>query len=141
MWKKRSTPKEGFEVKRFWPTLLAGIAFGALTTLTGLGGGVLIIPLLITVFHLSYEEALPSSLLLIFLISLSSFVLQFFKRGSEGMKRGDILFLFIGTLLASVLVKKLTAKIPAKWNDLGRRVVFTLVVLYSFIAIGQKVLM
>nr|BDT29017.1 TSUP family transporter [Bacteriovorax sp. HI3] len=140
VWKKKSSAKRGVEVKTFWPVIFSGIIFGALTTLTGLGGGVLIIPLLINFFHLSYEEALPSSLLLIFLISLSSFVMQLLKKGSGGVRGIDIFFLFIGTVLASLVVKKIMGKIPAKWSELGRRVVFTLVVLYSFMAIGQKVL-
>jgi uncharacterized membrane protein YfcA len=56
--------------------LIIGLFLGLVTTLTGLGGGVLLIPLLLYVFGLTYEEALPTSLASILLISLSALLIQ-----------------------------------------------------------------
>lgn len=119
-------------------SIVLGIFFGALTTLTGLGGGALIIPLLISQFQFSYQEALPSSLLLIFLVSLGSFGMQLITRG-QSLSLMNVLSLTIGIILAIVLSRHLSKKIPAETLNRVRKVVFTLVVFYSLISLGVKI--
>ena len=64
------------DTKVVFKALLAGAFLGLITTLTGLGGGVFLVPVLIKFFGKSYQEALPTSLATILLISMTSFIFQ-----------------------------------------------------------------
>ena len=55
-----------------WLSMIVGFFLGALTTFTGLGGGVLMLPILIGLYHFSQEQAVATSL---FTVGLSSSVL------------------------------------------------------------------
>ena len=124
---------------RFWgKSVLWGVFFGALTTLTGLGGGALVVPLLISQFYFSYEEAVPSSLLLIFLISTLSFGIQMTQKEFM-LGWSDIVALIIGIGLSIFISKKVSQKMSKETFDSLRKVVFTIVVFYSLISIGVNV--
>lgn len=107
-----------------------GLFLGLITTLTGLGGGVLLVPILIRGFGKSYEEALPTSLATIFLISLISFILQI-KIGLELITSFEIGLIAIGALTAFFVLKLVLRRIHISKIESFRKIVFTLVTLYS----------
>src|SRR5690606_27676985 len=119
--------------------LVAGTVLGLLTTLTGLGGGVVLIPVLIRVFGKSYEEALPTSLGTVLVISLSSFLMQF-----SGVKDiasiNEIIYLGIGSFLSFFLLKIGIKKLSKETIGITRQITFSLVAVYSVTSVIIKAL-
>lgn len=110
--------------------ILTGLFLGVVTTLTGLGGGVLLIPLLMRVFGKSYDEALPSSLASILFISLGSFLIQMDSVASlVGSK--DVALMFVGSITSYFSLKFILKKISEERILLFRKSVFTLVTIYA----------
>lgn len=132
LWSVWGTPRMLIADKKKQTTLKAvvtGIILGVLTTLTGLGGGVLLVPILIKVFGKDYEKALPNSLLSIVLISTTALFLQL--KANAGPTAIDLLSLAIGTLVASSLLNFTTTRIAADRVELLRKVTFTCVTVYA----------
>lgn len=111
-------------------TILTGLFLGVTTTLTGLGGGVLLVPILKSSFGKPFEEALPTSLLTIFLISLISLALQF-GIIIQTMGLMEFALLSVGSLISALLLKALLKKISTGKADLLRKSVFSIVIFYS----------
>lgn len=119
--------------------LVAGILLGTLTTLTGLGGGVVLVPLLIRFFGKSYQEALPTSLAAVLIISLSSFLLQA-KGVLELISLEQIFFMALGTVIAYFSLWLGLSKMKDATIELLRKIVFSLVTLYSVTSVINKVI-
>lgn len=108
-------------------TLLIGVAsFGAglLGALTGLGGGVVIVPLLALVFGVDLHYAMGASLVSVIATS-SGAAAAFVREGYSNIRVG--MFLEIATSLGAILGAFLAARLPAA----SIAVVFGLVLLYS----------
>lgn len=114
--------------------IFTGMILGALTTMTGLGGGVILLPILLKIYNKSLAEAIPTSLATIFLISLSSFAFQT-KTVVNIISFQDNVLLIIGILSASLLLKLLLKKMTKTMADKLRKVVFTIVTIYSSVSI------
>lgn len=119
--------------------ILIGLFLGVVTTLTGLGGGVLLIPLLLKVFGMSYEDALPTSLSSIMLISLSALLIQGEKvLGLIDMK--DILLIGTGALAAYGALTFLLKKVTDVRKLKIRQYVFSTATVVSLIIVIAKTL-
>lgn len=114
--------------------IFTGMILGALTTMTGLGGGVILLPILLKIYNKSLAEAIPTSLATIFLISLSSFVFQT-NLVMNIISFQEIVLLVVGILSASLLLKLLLKKLTKTMADKLRKVVFTIVTIYSSVSI------
>lgn len=118
-------------------SLGAGAFLGVLTTLTGLGGGVILVPILIKLFGRTYTEALPTSLATIFLISLSSFIFQS-EMALQLITLIQLGYLGAGALIAFFLLKLLIIKLDNSKVDTIRRIVFSIVTVYSAASVIVK---
>lgn len=114
-------------------TIFIGFFLGILTTFTGLGGGVLMVPVLLSVYSLTQAQAVATSLLTVSFSSLFSFIIQISAGTSINWDSG-LLFLVGGILIAASGLKFLTLKLSAERMIIIRKVVFTAVV---FMAIGK----
>lgn len=113
-------------------TVLLGLFLGVLTTLTGLGGGVLLLAVMLSVYKLPQAQAVATSLLIVSLSSLASFLIQ----GGGNLSLGwNLLGLVAGILGASYLLKLLLTKPPEAYVQLLRKVVFTFVVVIALVKI------
>lgn len=108
-------------------TIIIGLLLGVLTTFTGLGGGVLILPILLGMYHLEHKQAVATSLVVVGLSSLISFLIQATK-GLNFKTDYQFLGLVIGIMTTSYILKLIMNKLPSKTSDLLRKVVFTIVV-------------
>lgn len=139
IWKKQKELSHT-KVKHLIPkAIIAGSFIGILTTLTGLGGGVVLVPLLINMFHTEYENALPTSLGTIFLISLTSFVFQS-KLAFDLINPQQLALMTSGVLVAYMAQKIMTSKLDLDRMLMLRKTVFTAVTIYSIIVVMLKAL-
>ncbi|HTW46254.1 MAG TPA: sulfite exporter TauE/SafE family protein [Acidobacteriaceae bacterium] len=107
----------------FLGSLLAGL----LGALTGLGGGVVIVPLLTLVFGVDIRYAIGASLVSVIATS-SGAAAAYVREGFSNIRIG--MFLEIATTLGAVFGAYLTTRVPT--SAIG--VIFGLVLLYSAIA-------
>jgi uncharacterized protein len=109
-----------FSLAVFGTSLLAGF----LGALTGLGGGVVIIPVLCLLFKVDLHYALGASLISVIATS-SGAAAAYVREGYSNIRIG--MFLEVATTLGALLGAYLTAKISGNWIG----VIFGLVLLYS----------
>jgi uncharacterized protein len=100
------------------------LAAGFLGALTGLGGGVVLVPLLTIVFHVDLRYAIGASLVSVIATSSGS-AAAYVKEGFSNIRIG--MFLEIATTTGALLGAYLTAKIPAS----GIAIIFGLMLIYS----------
>ena len=117
-------------------TIFLGLLLGVLTTYTGLGGGVLMLPILLGIYKLNQKQAVATSLVVVGLSSLISFLIQIFK-GSSIHLGSDFLVLLLIILATSYVFKIFIAKTPPRVETLLRRLVFTVVVAIAVAKIFQ----
>jgi len=113
---------------------LGGFSLGALVTLTGLGGGVVLVPLLTGVFRKSLAQAAATSLFTIILTSVFSLSLQW-GVVSENVKVTHLLVLIVGSILSAFLTGKLIAAVPQGKIDLARKLIITAVIIVSVMSL------
>lgn len=109
---------------------LTGITLGVLTSLTGLGGGVVLMPICLNVFKLDEKKSLATSLLTISLSSLFSFSMQM-QKTTYIIDTREILYMAIGVFCSVLLLRKAVSYMSAAQNQMTRKVVFTIVVLVA----------
>lgn len=109
-----------FSLALFGTSILAGF----LGAMTGLGGGVVIIPALCLIFKVDLHYALGASLISVIATS-SGAAAAYVREGFSNIRIG--MFLEVATTLGALLGAYLTAKIPGS----GIAIVFGLVLLYS----------
>jgi uncharacterized membrane protein YfcA len=97
---------------------------GFLGALTGLGGGVVLVPLLTLFFHVDLRYAIGASLVSVIATSSGS-AAAYVKEGFSNIRIG--MFLEIATTLGALGGAYLTAKVPAS----AIAIIFGLVLLYS----------
>ena len=103
---------------------IGSLAAGFLGALTGLGGGVVLVPLLTVFFHVDLRYAIGASLVSVIATSSGS-AAAYVKEGFSNIRIG--MFLEIATTIGALLGAYLTAKIPAS----AIAVIFGVVLLYS----------
>src|SRR5487761_2212447 len=109
-----------FSLALFVMSLLAGV----LGALTGLGGGVVIVPALCLLFKVDLHYALGASLISVIATS-SGAAAAYVREGFSNIRIG--MFLEVATTLGALLGAYLTAKVSGNWIG----VIFGLVLLYS----------
>jgi len=97
---------------------------GFLGALTGLGGGVVLVPLLTIFFHVDLHYAIGASLVSVIATSSGS-AAAYVKEGFSNIRIG--MFLEIATTLGALLGAYLTAKVPAS----AIAIIFGLMLMYS----------
>jgi uncharacterized protein len=97
---------------------------GFLGSLTGLGGGVVLVPLLTIFFHVDLRYAIGASLVSVIATSSGS-AAAYVKEGFSNIRIG--MFLEIATTIGALFGAYLTAKVPA--NAIA--IIFAIVLLYS----------
>ncbi len=131
MWlKSTSNSLQPANMASSWHLSLAGLFLGVLTTMTGLGGGVLLMPLLAGQFKMSTPHAVATSLLTIALSSLVSLLFQI-KQGATLPDPTKILLMLLGLLMAVLMLSFLMKKITPSAQEMIRKVVFSLVVFFA----------
>jgi uncharacterized protein len=103
---------------------VGSLAAGFLGALTGLGGGVVLVPLLTIFFHVDLRYAIGASLVSVIATSSGS-AAAYVKEGFSNIRIG--MFLEIATTLGALLGAYLTAKVPT--NAIA--IIFGLVLAYS----------
>jgi uncharacterized membrane protein YfcA len=111
----------------FATSILAGL----LGALTGLGGGVVIVPVLTLLFGVDIRFAMGASLVSVIATSSGSAV-AYVRQGLSNIRIG--MFLEVATTIGAVFGAYLTAKISSHWIA----IVFGVVLLYSSISALRK---
>lgn len=111
-----------------------GLILGVLTTLTGLGGGVLLLPVLLSVFGLPHQRAVATSLVAVSLTSLTSLLIQML-RGAEAAAVEQISYLAAGILISALSLGYLLKRVSPSLTQRISRIVFSLVVIIALVKI------
>ena len=111
--------------------LVSSIAAGLLGALSGLGGGVVIVPVLTVIFHVDIHYAIGASLVSVIATS-SGAAAAYVREGFSNIRVG--MFLEIATTLGALLGAWLTTRVPT--HSIG--FIFGLVLLYSAWASVKK---
>jgi uncharacterized membrane protein YfcA len=109
-----------FSALVFGTSLLAGL----LGALTGLGGGVVVVPVLVLVFKVDIRYAIGASLVSVIATS-SGAAAAYVREGLSNVRIG--MFLEVATTLGALLGAYLTAKVSSHWIA----IIFGLALLYS----------
>ncbi len=104
---------------------------GLLGALTGLGGGVVIVPVLALLFRVDIRYAIGASLISVIATS-SGAAVAYVREGLSNIRIG--MFLEVATTLGALLGAYLTARVSSHWIA----IVFGVVLLYSAIASLRK---
>jgi uncharacterized membrane protein YfcA len=106
---------------------VTSIVAGFLGALTGLGGGVVIVPVLTLLFKVDIRYAIGASLVSVIATS-SGAAVAYVREGLSNIRIG--MFLEVATTLGALLGAYLTAKVSSHWIA----IVFGLVLLYSAVS-------
>lgn len=110
---------------------LGSLVAGFVGALTGLGGGVVIVPLLVLVFGVDIHYAIGASLVSVIATS-SGAAAAYVREGYSNIRAG--MFLEIATTLGALSGAMLAARVPAN----GLAIVFGCVLLYSAYLSGHR---
>jgi uncharacterized membrane protein YfcA len=126
---KSDSSKFKLKLKENW-MILFGSATGSFSGLTGLGGGVLFVPILTNFFSLAFKKAVGTTAIAVFftmLFSALSFALAKPNYGVEGFNLGYInLYAGIPLGLFSIFGAKLGAIIHVKFSTTVLKKIFSL---------------
>ncbi|MBI2707993.1 MAG: sulfite exporter TauE/SafE family protein [Proteobacteria bacterium] len=114
-------------VYRLKTATIGGMITGFLSTMTGLGGGVVIIPWLTGITRLQFKQAMACSLLTI----AATAPFSAWRQGGIDLTPGEWLALGGGILVTSLLVRKLTSYIPPLHLILVHKLALTGVIFLS----------
>lgn len=121
-------PKDGFGL-----SVTVGFCLGVLTTLTGLGGGVLMLPVFLGLYRFSRSEAVATSLFAVGLSSLGSLFIQIYKGTNLGIDIG-LIYLVMGIIVSAFSLKRFSSLLNEATHLRLQQVVFTVVV---FLALSK----
>lgn len=110
---------------------LGALVAGALGALTGLGGGVVIVPLLVLVFGVDIHYAIGASLVSVIATS-SGAAAAYVREGYSNIRVG--MFLEVATTLGALSGAALATRVPAN----GLAIVFGFVLMYSAYLSGHR---
>ena len=111
-------------------SLIVGLILGAVTTFTGLGGGVLMLPVLLGIYRFTRPQAVATSLFAVGLSSLSSLIIQI-SRGATFEINAGFAYLLVGILLAAYGLRKYSRHLKAAVLLRLQQIIFTIVVLLA----------
>ncbi|MBX9786925.1 MAG: sulfite exporter TauE/SafE family protein [Alphaproteobacteria bacterium] len=106
---------------------IGGAITGFLSTMTGLGGGVVIIPWLTGITRLVFDQAMACSLLTIAVTA----PLSAWRQGNINISTGAWISLIITLVITSFIVKKLTSSVSHLQMILVRKLTLTVVIIIS----------
>jgi hypothetical protein len=118
-------------------TPVAGFGVGILTTMTGLGGGVVMVPWLTRGLRLPMSNAVPTSVIAVLFSALAAL---FFQREAafEGVHPADLVALALGTVTSAALSRRVLTQIPAAQAEKVRRYAFIVVVAFSILSVALR---
>lgn len=108
--------------------ILFGISLGVITTLSGLGGGSIIIPSLMFLFMMNLNEAIATGLVMVGVTSFFSVVLQI-SRGAILPEGSSLFQIFLGTFSGSILVSRFSDRISESQLLLMKKILFSIIVI------------
>ena len=129
-----TTKVSGLPQKNLVLSCVVGLVLGALTTMTGLGGGVLMLPIFLAFFHYSQPQSVATSLFAVGLASLASLLVQI-NRGTHFDAKIDLLFLIVGILISVFILKHLLRLMSQSAASRTRQIIFTLVVILALVKV------
>ncbi|MFY7993495.1 MAG: sulfite exporter TauE/SafE family protein [Bacteriovoracaceae bacterium] len=131
VWRKKKLLGHEKADFNFLKTFVLGFLLGGLTTMTGLGGGVLLMPIFLSFFYLSENRAVATSLLTISVSSLFSLLIQY-RDIQLAPSLTQLSLLVAGMLVAIFILKLMLNKVKTEKMSLVRKILFSLVVVYAF---------
>ncbi len=131
VWRKKKLSGHEKADFNFLKTFVLGFLLGGLTTMTGLGGGVLLMPIFLSFFYLSENRAVATSLLTISVSSLFSLLIQY-RDIQLAPSLAQLSLLGAGMLVAIFILKLMLNKVKTEKMSLVRKILFSLVVVYAF---------
>lgn len=132
VWKTNTPEAKSASIARggYLLAIPIGLGLGILTTLTGLGGGVMMMPIFVGVYFLDQPKALATSLLAVALSSLLSLFFQI-RHGFNMPIGADLFNLTLGILFSALLLRWGVQKVSASKMALTRKIVFTAVAVFA----------
>lgn len=126
--------------------LLTGLGAGGISSLTGLGGGVFIVPVLHSLLHLPMRKANSVSLGVITITSLTSGVISILAKPTQSILSFQmgylvfpvVFFLGFGGMLGSIFGVELSKKLSEKWAVRLFILFLTLVLSFKILEIVGK---
>jgi uncharacterized membrane protein YfcA len=126
---EQSTPYQ-FNLIQDWPSMLVGIFAGTIVALSGLGGGIIMVPLFLIILKKSMHSATALSLSIVPILSISALIKYISITPAQQIssyQTGYLLWIMLipmllGVIFFSSLGQKLATKVPVVWL----RVIFAL---------------
>ena len=126
---EQSTPYQ-FNLMQDWPSMLVGIFAGTIVALSGLGGGIIMVPLFLIILKKSMHSATALSLSIVPILSISALIKYTSITATHQVssyQTGYLLWIMLipmllGVIFFSSLGQKLATKVPVVWL----RVIFAL---------------
>jgi uncharacterized membrane protein YfcA len=131
VWYPPKRQPDGGKIKRgIFFSLSVGFSLGTLTTVTGLGGGVVMLPVFLRLYHFDQPQAVATSLFVIGASSVISLLVQV-QLGAKIPPLSNFFLLVPGLLIASFFLRKITELLSPKHLLILRQLTFTVVVVFS----------
>jgi uncharacterized membrane protein YfcA len=124
-------------IESFWLSSFVGISLGTLTTFTGLGGGVLMLPIFLGLYRFKQPNAVATSLFAVGLSSLSSLIIQV-HQGADFELGIGLIYLLSGILSSVFLLKSISRHLRFDTLIKLRQIVFSIVVLLALAKVFQS---
>lgn len=126
---EQSTPYQ-FSLIQDWPSMLVGIFAGTIVALSGLGGGIIMVPLFLIILKKSMHSATALSLSIVPILSISAFIKYISITPTHQIssyQTGYLLWIMLipmllGVIFFSSLGQKMATKVPVVWL----RIIFAL---------------
>jgi uncharacterized membrane protein YfcA len=126
---EQSTPYQ-FNLIQDWPSMLVGIFAGTIVALSGLGGGIIMVPLFLIILKKSMHSATALSLSIVPILSISALIKYISITPTHQVssyQTGYLLWIMLipmllGVIFFSSLGQKIATKVPVVWL----RVIFAL---------------
>ena len=126
---EQSTPYQ-FSVIQDWPSMLVGIFAGTIVALSGLGGGIIMVPLFLIILKKSMHSATALSLSIVPILSISALIKYISITPTHQIssyQTGYLLWIMLipmllGVIFFSSLGQKMATKVPVVWL----RIIFAL---------------
>ena len=126
---EQSTPYQ-FNLMQDWPSMLVGIFAGTIVALSGLGGGIIMVPLFLIILKKSMHSATALSLSIVPILSISALIKYTSITATHQVssyQTGYLLWIMLipmllGVIFFSSLGQKIATKVPVVWL----RVIFAL---------------
>lgn len=116
---------------------VSGIFLGFLITMTGLGGGVVIVPWMISIMGLNISQAVASSLFCVLFVVTGSIFVQF-DTVIKLFDFREILSLGLGAVVAAFLIRLFISKLSVQKTSSVRKYVLTFILFSTVLSLLIK---